>query len=350
MNRQQRHRPSLETLEDRWCPSVSARVFFGNLVVVADTATTDLTVQQTGANAFKVTENGTPVSGGDFSGVTRNVILRLSGNDDTGVVIDLNGQTAPGDVLASLGGGTNDLKVLGGTGGGTVTGYLAVSGGQGADSVTLGDGTNALTVGGATAVGLDGGVADALEVSGAVTLKGSLFTTFVNSITLDDGSTLQRSAILVGGSGSNTVNLNGTINGSVLFFGSARSDAVDELNVNGSVGGSLTAYLDGVFGLFGYGGNDKATINGSVGGPVYLDAGGGADSVTFTKNATLSTSASNVVNLGAGDDTFTLEDRTGATQAVLPLKVDGGANGTAGDTFVGDQTQLTPAPKGFEHP
>src|SRR5262249_26117476 len=219
------------------------------LLVTADTATTDLTVQQTGANDFTVTESGNPVSGGSFTGVTGDVILRLSRNNDTGVGVDLNGNTAPDDVLVSLGGGTNDLTVLGGAGGGTIPGYLAVSGGLGNDSVTLGDGTNALTVGEATAVGLDGGVTDALHVSAGVTLQGQLATAFVNNITLDAGSTLERSAFLVGGTGGNTVNLDGTIDGSVVFYGSSRSDAVDELNVNGSIGGSLIAYLDGLLGL-----------------------------------------------------------------------------------------------------
>src|SRR5881275_1744791 len=92
-------RLSLEVLEDRSVPAATAGVVNGSLVVVGDPASpSDLAITASDTNSdnvadtFTVTDGSTAV--GTFGGVTRDVVLRLSNNDDT-ASIDLGGLSTP---------------------------------------------------------------------------------------------------------------------------------------------------------------------------------------------------------------------------------------------------------------
>src|SRR5580704_3089361 len=158
-------RLALETLEDRAVPAVAvasavtARVVNGNLTIKGDnSAASNIAITATDTNAdgvadtFAVTNNGTSV--GTFGGVTKDVALRLSNNDDT-VSIDLGGLSTPRSLSVSMAKGTNALTVADGT----VNGSLNISGGSGADTVTLG-GAKGLTVDHGVSVDLGGGTND----------------------------------------------------------------------------------------------------------------------------------------------------------------------------------------------
>lgn len=402
------HRLNVELLEDRSVPTVTASVVGGSLVVKGDpTAASNVTITASDTNAdstadtFRVVDGATTV--GNFGGVTKNVVLNLSDNNDT-VSIDLKGLTTPGEIRANLGKGSNVLTLIGGT----VKSSLGVSGGSGTDKVTLGGTTavSALTVNGNAHIRLDGAIDDVLHLTGRATVKGQLSADAVNNITLDAGSTVGKSVEIDGGTGGNTVVLNGAITGSVEFEAEGNSTAgssltiggtvggnaefegtrlVDTLVVTGTIGGHLKAELgkgndvatiggrvsgnlrlsaDGgndtlvVTGTIGGNlkaelgdGNDVATIGGTVSGNLSLNADGGNDTLTLKGTVTKETH----VNAGAGDDTLELTATaklTGAAKVLMGAGADKftlnnaavistlTANGGDGtDTFVGNRTR-----------
>jgi hypothetical protein len=366
---------SLERLEDRSVPSVTANVTDGNLTIVGDpNAASNITITAADTNgdhiadSFTVMDGGTTV--GTFTGVTNALKLKLTSNNDT-VSIDLGGLSTPGRVRADLGDGTNMFTIADGT----VKGSLTVKGGNGTDAVTVGGGTGTLTVNGNTAISLDGGDTDSFELKSNATLMGNLQAFFADTVLLDAGSVVDKNVIVLGGSGGSmvtlagtvhhnaivlaapfgsttgtTLNVTGTVDGSVIFKGSKQADT---LNVTGTIGKNLIADLgagddtatiggtiNGNLILLGGKGNDSLTISGTVGKHTVVDAGKGNDHVTITATAKLMGKAK--VKLGKGDDTLTLDDMASITKLV--------ANGGAGtDTFVGNKTRAGLKLEGFEN-
>src|SRR6516164_8401360 len=167
-----RPRLAVQRLEDRTVPAVTASVVNGSLVVKdGGSAASNIAITASDTNAdgvadtFTVTDGGTTV--GTFSNVTKDVVLRLGSEDDT-ATIDLNKLSAPRNIVANLGDGTNSLSIDNGT----VKGFLNVAGGAGTDTVTLG-GTAALTVNGNAYVNLGDAADDVLHLGNA-TVQGSL--------------------------------------------------------------------------------------------------------------------------------------------------------------------------------
>jgi hypothetical protein len=359
-------RLGVERLEDRTVPAVTASVINGSLVVKDDgSAASNIAITASDTNADGVADTFTVADGstavGTFNNVTRDVVLRLGGEDDT-VSIDLGGLSAPRGIAAALGNGTNSLSIDNGT----VKGSVSVLGGSGTDTVTLG-GTKALTVNGSAALDLGDAANDVLHLRQA-TVQGYLLAFAANNVTLDAGSTVVGSVFLVGGTGGNTVNLNGTIEGSAVllsrqfgstagstlnitgtvdgnvgFLGSNQTDKLS-LSASGSVGGSLIALLGGgddtaaVSGtvtnnlvLDGGAGNDALTISGAVGNRTVVTGGAGDDTLTITGSTAKLTGAA-TVNMGAGNDKVTLDD-----SATITTLLANGGSGT--DTFVGTRTR-----------
>lgn len=364
MKLRQRSRINLERLEDRSNPSVTASVVNGSLVVVGDpAAASDVTITASDTNAddiadtFDVTDGGTAV--GTFNNVTDAVILRLSNNDDK-VAIDLAGLTSPGRIRADLRNGANSLTIDNGT----VGGRVVVFGGTGTDLVTLG-GTAELTVNGDVRVNLDGANDDVFELGADATVTGKLEIAFANNVNLDAGSTVDKSVFILGGSGGNIVNIDGTVHKHVLFdaapFGSTDGSTLnvtgtvdgcvvfigskqdDTLNVTGTIGKDLFANLrqgddiatiggtvQGNLRVHGGMGDDDITLSGEVGGRTKITAGDGDDTVTIAATAVLTGRAK--IDLGHGDDTLILDDA--ATFSTLRAK-----GGKGIDTFTGDATR-----------
>src|SRR4051794_2255142 len=79
MRSRHRSRLSLETLETRWCPAVTAILSGGTLSLTGDS--TDLKITQTAAGTFSVTDNGSPVGGSSFASVKHLDIDLGAGND-----------------------------------------------------------------------------------------------------------------------------------------------------------------------------------------------------------------------------------------------------------------------------
>jgi fibronectin-binding autotransporter adhesin len=286
MQHRNRVRISLEALEERWCPAVTARVSFGFLLVGGSATNPGDTIKisQTAADTFKVEDGGTTV--GTFSGVTRDVRIGLGSANDK-VAVDLGGNTTPRGITALLGGGENSFSLVGGT----VRGSLYVNGGTGVDTVALGDGTTSLQVNGNVTAALDGSAGDSLTLADKATIKGSMSTFFVNNTTLAAGSSVEGSVGLVGGTGGNTVTVAGKVAGNLAFTG---SPLVDTFTLTGSVGRNLFVST--------FAGDDSISLGGTVTGRVFVDSDGGKDKIQFSG----SIGSSTTVFAGSGDDNLTI--------------------------------------------
>ncbi len=275
--------PTVERLETRECPSVSATVIGGNLVIFARNSTT-LDISQTAAGSYDISENGsTPIS---RTGVTGSLIVNNMGlfNSPT-VDIDFNGFATVKNVTATfLTFGTTTLTVHDGT----ITGKLAVFGGLRADTVNLGD-VDSLTVNGNTTVNLFSG-ADTLNVAALADLKGNLSTTLIENVTTDIGSLVEKSAFFVGGHGANTYNLHGAVTGSVWFTGSIKADT---FNADGTIGQDLVIAL--------LAGNDNVDLSAAIGNNLAINSAPFGGTKTINLGGTVGNNAK--VKLGSGGDT-----------------------------------------------
>src|SRR5262245_22202250 len=124
----------IDTLENRWCPSVTAALKGSTLVISgsADNGAISVVQDSTTAGTFQVLDGTTAVGDTSYSGV-KNIRFNLTEADDE-VKIDLGGQTLAGSIAANLGDGANSLSV---TNGG-IAGRLTVAAANGDDTVTLG--------------------------------------------------------------------------------------------------------------------------------------------------------------------------------------------------------------------
>jgi hypothetical protein len=313
MDARKRTRLSVEALECRAVPAVTAGVTHGDLVITGDpAAASHLTVTASDANGDKVADTFVVKDGtttvGTFNGVNHDVIFRLGKGNDA-VTLDLGGLSAPHDVRADLGGGTNSLTV----GNGTVKGALVVRGGAAGST---------------------------LELLGGATVKGDVLTDRVGTVKLDAGSTVGDNVIDQGDGAADALTVAGKVGGDVIFLGGRQADT---FTVTGAVGGSVFAFLGdgndvakvggtigGALVLDGGPGKDALTLSGTVGGHVDVIGGGGGDAVTVAATAQLKKASH--IELGNGNDTFTLN----ASAALANLVVHGG-HGT--DTFVGNKAQ-----------
>ncbi len=362
MSNRTRSRPTVEALEDRWCPTVSATVNNGILAVsgVVTTAGDTLTVKATAANTFEVDDGATAVAT-NLTGVT-GVRVNLTSANDT-VAVDLGGTTLSGSLRVNLGDGTNALTV----GNGSVGGRLSVYGGGGTDTVTLGDGTKALTVGGRSSVDLGAASDDVLTVKSGVTFSDSLTAEDVNNVTLAAGARVADDLVLFGGNSGNSVDIEGKV-GNDLFFGGGfwKGNQVTgsslTLGATASVGHDVT-FLSALFNAHGdtltatagstvghnlyyVGTNQADSVNlaGGIGGKLFLAEGNGNNTVTVAKTATIGVSAS--LLLGNGANTVTFDGTVGAaggTGTTLTLRAGKGGDKVVlgADAHVNGSAQIT---------
>jgi hypothetical protein len=329
---------SVEALEDRSVPAVTASVVHGSLVVVGDSAASHVAVTASDTNNDKVADTFKVMNGaatvGTFSGVTGDLILRLGKGDDA-VSIDLGGLSTPHGIRASLGAGNNSLSLANGT----VKGSLSVAGKDGSDGVTLG-GTTPLTINGDVSVHFEGQATGKVELKSAATVKGDVWGEHAGAVLLDAGSTVGKNVFLHGGPGSDSLGVAGNVGGDVVFLG---GKSADTLTVTGKVGGNLFAFLGNGNDVANIGGtvsgfvllngghsNDSLTLSGTVGGRTLVLGGSGDDVVTIAATANLKSAAT--VEMGSGTDKLTLDPSAHLTHLLA-------IGGPGKDTFVGNKAE-----------
>lgn len=344
-------RLGFESLESRTMLASSASVVAGALMVNSDVASV-LLIKQTGANAWNVTDNGAPVSGGAFSGVTGNIIIQTSANDDQ-VTVDLQNNTAPKSVQANLGNGNNQFSLLngsvrqnvllyGGTGNDSVAltnlrtgpatslllgdgnnsvnfnsgnyGSVYVGTGVGDDAVVLGDGVNATNFSSAVTFVDGGGPNDSLIMKNKATI--GLFylqTTAVNNVQLDAGSKIYGSLYVSGGYNvANALTVNSEITGFATYTGSGGVDTVN-FGSTAKVGKAVLVDLKD--------GNDVANLQGTYCTTLNVSGGAGDDNVAIGGIVTTAVAAL----LGDGNDLLSISGKIGTSPTILQrLTIDAG--------------------------
>ncbi|HJR74109.1 MAG TPA: autotransporter-associated beta strand repeat-containing protein [Luteimonas sp.] len=224
----------------------------------------------------------------------------------------------------------------------------SLQGTGGATAITGSGGTNTVTVAGGatlTATGDLGDGNDTLDVIGTVDTDGGVFSLGAGDDTFNIYDATDASqATIDGGMGNDTLDANigagSTASlGSLLGFESLGKSGLGTLEIHGASSFIDVDINDGVLRMTGTGSiaaNNTTILSGATlelaDGAVY---GGTAGNDTFTVAGTVvSTGAPNTgrIDLGAGDDTFTLQDGANLS-GLAPEPVSGGA-GT--DTFVAD--------------
>jgi hypothetical protein len=325
MRQQLRARPSLERLEDRWCPALTGAVKNGVLTVTGTgTGTINVVESATTAGKFTVSD-ANPADGGTFTGVN-SVRLNLTGGNT--VNVDLSKNALADDLFVKLGNGPNSLTVADGT----IAGAVNVQGGTATDVVTLGSTGTTLKVGENVDVALGQPANDSLTVKSGVTLSGSLTADAVNLITLANGSSVAKNLVILGGGAGNTIDVEGTVShdldlvnppfhgnaqgGTSLTLGATASVGHDLRFVNSLVNGHPSQLTTAAGSKVGHdlfylasGKGDTLNLAGGVGGDATFLMGGGDNKVTVAKGATFGDEVG--FHFEGGNNTLTFDGSAG---------------------------------------
>jgi hypothetical protein len=317
MKKPLRARPSLEPLEDRWCPTVTAAVNSGVLTVAGSPAasTDTVLVKETAAGTFEVDDGSTVIASG-LTGVT-SVKLSLTGATDV-IDVDLGGNTLSGNLSAALGTTATTLTVADGT----ISGKLAVSGQGSADSVTVGSTGTTLTVARDSSINLGSQAGNSATILSGATFSDDLFIAAA-SVTVHGtvGGNLDVSGTAAGGGCGGGFGFFGGFAGHCAR-GSASSSVSGStsltLGSTGSVGGNLDFSANGT--------SDSVDIAGKVSGSLKVKMTGTTETATLESTASVGRAD---FTFGNGTDTLTLAGTIGAsggTGTVLTVTAGSGGN------------------------
>jgi hypothetical protein len=351
-------RPGLEALEGRWCPSLTAQIHHGDLVIsgtpTGTNATGGLLIQGTAAHTNNFTVKDGSMVLGTFH-VTGDVVLNLTNHQTEGINVDLNSNSIPDDLLINLGAGNSS----GGATTGKIGGDLAVRGGSGSETFIPGfqnnftdapaafglrvggDLTFDAKVGGATSSSFD--VMDTGAEAPApptVVVGGDVETTAVDVVGLGPTTTVGESVFIAAvGERPLFVEDFATVHGSVTVTGSrlrapnpvlGASQMGDFIEVGGSptgtavVGGSLrlSSGAGDAFFLIDPGtqvhgratiragsGSDTVSAAGTFHRSLSIRLGNGNDSVSLAAGASVQEDVS--IRLGNGNDSVTVDGKVG---------------------------------------
>src|SRR5262249_3827379 len=141
----------------------------------------------------------------------------------------------------------------------------------------------------------------------------------VDTIDVQATADIGRSVWLVLGDGDDVVTIDGTIGNALVVFGQSGDDSVD---IDGPVLGSAGIWLgdgDDYLSL-----TDSIGITGGTNARLLIDGGSGADRVALRSTAVVNGTLQ--VNMGAGDDQFSLDD--GAVLVAASI-----SGGSGSDTY-----------------
>jgi hypothetical protein len=345
----------LEPLENRACPSVLVTFSGGNLTVTGDNLGDTITAKLTATDTVQVTaqSGGGPVTNLGTFAVTGT--LRINGGNakDT-ISLDLNGNTLDGSVYINSGNGGDAININNSSATpGAVGGLVSILSGPGGDQVTLDSSFNPLRFGGNVLVNTGLG-SNGLAVDAGASIAGSLIATdtevvtfgssasagsivinaapggaLANNFTFSPLSTVTSNVSVIGGSGSDTILMDSTVNGSMqIVFGNGAN--IVTFGGTGSVGGTLT-YNGGGGGTF------LSMLDGfSASGNVSLSLGNGANGYDLAHTFTVGGN----MTLNGGNGSDMVGDFSGTVDGNLAVNL---GNGTNTFTFVGtvNGTKLT---------
>jgi hypothetical protein len=189
MKLKRRTRLIVEQLEQR-CVPAAVKFTSGSLSITpsAGEIALDLTVTETAANAFSVTDGTSSL--GTFTGVSN--INVTGGNGSDSVTLNLNGLSLTGSFSANTGNGNDTIDITNNSGtAGSIGGNVTILSGLGNDSVSLSShSAGVLRVGGSVHVS-DAAGNDSFTFgngSASTTVGGNLSIQGTNNIQIDQGS------------------------------------------------------------------------------------------------------------------------------------------------------------------
>jgi hypothetical protein len=297
---------------------------------------------ETTPNSFQVKDGGSIL--GTFASIS-NVHLDLTNHQNKSVNVDLNGNTLAGNLFINEGTGDTTSSAAHATGifGGHIGGSLTVVGGSGEEEVAPGlQVTNSapfavpmgLSVGGDISFSarsnpsplvsnfLDTGVLFGAAAP-TVLVGGGIRTTFVDSVSIGQNTTIGRNIgyTAASGKGGGSLDSAGTVGGSVqATFGNGAVGNTFELMSTGNIGGSLLTRMgNGPAGVFlqagskigsttnvsSGSGSDFYIIAGQILGNATFNAGQGTDSINVEAASEVLGNLS--VSDGNGKDTIKLD-------------------------------------------
>lgn len=269
----------------------------GSVTIIAGAGNTAVTIGSNiggslvvslGAGTDSLTDSGSVTGALSSIAVSGTDTIDLSGTSYASVTAQLGNATAANTNQFTLSGSAASIYVIGGTGKDTVIIDGVVTGSV---IAALGAGTNSATV------GADG------DIHGSFTYSG----TGADSVTID-GTVGGSVSALLGSTGPDAATLasTGTVTGSMtVTAGSSTYASTTTVDIEGSIGGTLTLTLQG-----GAGNTNTTTIGttaaASIGGSFYYTGGSGADHVTLVGSGGVSASigGNQFVNMGAGTSSY----------------------------------------------
>jgi hypothetical protein len=309
VRRNRTFRPQLETLENRWCPSVSVNVYpsIHTLVVQGDSADNAVAITADGSGGVSANITGSSgTASGSGTGITNVLVNTRGGSDTVAFKLDPGPLTSRLNLGIDLGyyqdgsGTTNKVDLDFSPGVSSTYLNIGVLGTRGKDNVTASFGpiTESYVYFGAY---LDGGddsfdatLGDIDEYAVAIAAFGGSGTdTLGVHVTGDISAGTYLGVLLDGGSGGDTINFDysGVMNGKLgvaLVGGYGKDTITGTIDVDSSSSGGKVAAA-----VFGGDGDDDLTLHvndpGNTLASLYalLDGGAGTDTCDVTPNVTV---------------------------------------------------------------
>ncbi len=311
MRNVRRTRPTLESLENRLCPTgLTVRFISGTLYISGDSTSRIINLNQTLLTGqIQVFDNTSLL--GTFSA---NSINLQTGNAAETVTLTLAGsRTFNGNVSLTTGNGNDQIVVTGdGSGLPQISGNLTINTGQGTNQVTTGT-TGSFQVSGN--VLLQGAGSDTFTIEGGTVINGNLSATDPTGTFQLGGSgdgAAVKGNVTINGAGSHNVTV--TPNGGVFGnFQSSTGGGLNQVTINAPILGNVNVTETGS--------PSNLTLTSLVGGSLTY-TGSGTNSVNLILASMIGGDAT--LNLGNGDSNYTLG---GAATIYGSLRVNAG-NGT----------------------
>lgn len=294
---------SVERLEDRTVPAITATLLAGTLYVAGSPTIQGMEIGITAEDKLVHVFDGTkPVAA--FDGVN-NINARPDGGAN--LRVDLGTQHAFGNLSVQLSRGPNSVEI----GPGQLASAMIV-GGVGADNIKVKDlnvrtmtidtgrGGDRVFIDGAAVGALSVRAASTVELGGATSAGSVVINNQVSPMVVNTNARINGSLTVfaVGG----TMNLGGAVEGNVAYWNNARGSAPANLNVTGKVAGSLqmtgTSQSDTVV----------VDVGSGIGGSLTLSLGGASDQVVLAGTVGVAAASSVFVDLGDGHDHMTVAD------------------------------------------
>jgi hypothetical protein len=290
-----------ESLERRLALAVTAAVVDGDLVVSGD-ADGDVVITADGSGGFTVTDNGNTIADNTtLTGVNDDIRINIDQSAGADNNVALDLATQTVDqISARLGDGANTFSV---TGGGAAS--LNYNGGSGADDVTLDT-----PVSGNAHVKLGDGV-NSLSVNADVNnlhVKGGADA---DTVTIAASAAVTHNLFARLGDGDNVFTLEGSVGGQ-LFVDACSGDDTVTLAAGSSVDSNVRLALGG--------GNNSVSAAGTIGGSLKMDAGAGNDTLTIAATAQIADDV--FARLGGGTNSVTHDGNVGGDFTVLTASAD----------------------------